>query len=106
MFEAQEPEHAPGGELIFSGRFRGTVVEGRDFHAKAVADKTRHRSRKGDRKKATSGASRKTLHPSRSTARTVVTKPKSSRRTKPSKGVSRGMMKNKKTAPRTVERVA
>jgi CarD family transcriptional regulator len=102
------------GSLFFRVVSEEPVVEGREFHAKAVADKTRHRSKrsdarkgdtsKSDTKKASAGVRRKTSHVSRSTARTVVDKPKSFRRPKPSKGVTRGMTKNKKTAPRTVER--
>jgi CarD family transcriptional regulator len=69
-----------------------------------VADKTRHRSKKGDIKKGPAGARRKTSHATQGLARSAAPKAKSFRRPKPSKGVTRGMTKSKKTTPRTVER--
>jgi CarD family transcriptional regulator len=55
---------APRPGAYFFGSFRGTVIKRREFHARAVAEKTRRRP-----KKSATGMSRKTKTPSRASRR-------------------------------------
>ena len=94
----------PHREHIFSGRFRGTVNRGVKFHARAVAEKTRRRSKKsaaGMSRKATKTSSRASRRPSQSTraaarSRVSVAKPAPRRKPEP-EGATLGMNAKKTT---------
>jgi CarD family transcriptional regulator len=99
------------GSIVFSGGFPGeTSFGGREFHACAVAGKSRQNLKKSS-KKSTAGSSRRTSHVSRGVARRAAPKTKSLGRSRPNgKKVTRRMTHAKKTAARiapkkTVERV-
>src|SRR6266496_964752 len=92
---------APREERIFSGFFRGTVKQGRETHASAVAGKTRHRSKKTSavtRRPKKTGARRRTSQPVRATTRHRAPAAKPVVRRKPDgEGATPGMTTKKAT---------
>ncbi|HEY1544601.1 MAG TPA: CarD family transcriptional regulator [Xanthobacteraceae bacterium] len=82
-------------------RSRGTVVQGRETHAKAVAAKTRHRSKsKKTANKPSAATRRRTSQATRGSARRVAPASKSARRAPDRQGVTEGMTVAKKTTQR------
>src|SRR5207302_3518942 len=95
---------APQSGALFFGEFRRTPNQGREFHARAVAAKTRHKSKKTPAatrrtKKAPVGAARRrTSQPPRAATRQGVSLTKTPvRPRKPDEGATPGMTSKKAT---------
>src|SRR5207237_6987934 len=94
---------APPLGAFFFGSYQGTRNQGREIHAKAVAGKTRHKSKKSPAatrrsKKTSAGTHRRTSQPPRAATRHGVSVAKAPLRArKPDEGVIPGMTNKKAT---------